>query len=204
MNTPIPEYLDGGRALAGLTKELREITTDMLNALAGRLKWGTYGASGLESLKVKILNDLDTNHLENILITQLNPIMDSDMLMLYRRVILHILKKRYTAEATNKALHDATNIVKAWGPLPKESDNVVMARTLVTILRRLQPEDDADRTFRFVRNTNVLIYFVNARMRLKYRFEGGFTLPRCLYSQGRDQDVGMSFSEMIIHFRDSA
>lgn len=53
--------------------------------------WGSYGLSGRDALKYRPLIELDTNHLENILITQ------PQITPAYRATILHILKSRYQA-----------------------------------------------------------------------------------------------------------
>jgi hypothetical protein len=50
--------------------------------------WGSYGKSGKEKLKYNFLCDLETSHLENILIFCVCP-------AIYRKVILRLLKKRY-------------------------------------------------------------------------------------------------------------
>lgn len=54
-------------------------------------EWGSYGRNGDELLKKRKLVDLDTDHLEAILITQ------PQTSPAYRAAILHILKGRYQA-----------------------------------------------------------------------------------------------------------
>lgn len=56
-----------------------------------QLKWGTYGPEGRGPLRMVYLIDLDTDHLENILITQ--PHISNR----YAAAILQILKCRYLA-----------------------------------------------------------------------------------------------------------
>jgi hypothetical protein len=58
----------------------------------GELVWGTFGPSGKEARRDLRLIDCDTDHLENILITQVQ------ITPLYKRVILAILKRRWTSE----------------------------------------------------------------------------------------------------------
>ena len=52
------------------------------------LKWGSFGPDGHEHQKVRVLNDLGTDHLEAILITQ------PQIGRLYRAAILELLKVR--------------------------------------------------------------------------------------------------------------
>lgn len=56
-------------------------------------QWGTYGPNqNPGDFQTKLLTDLETSHLENILITQ--PQIPND----YAAAILHILKMRYNAK----------------------------------------------------------------------------------------------------------
>lgn len=64
------------------------LTEEDLDYLSTRLEWGTYGPEGDGELQIKKLVDLDTDHLEQLLIM---PTGASSV----RKVILHILKQRY-------------------------------------------------------------------------------------------------------------
>lgn len=69
------------------------IRTDpkILDDLAKKLVWGTYGINGDQPLQWKPLETLKTDHLEAILITQYH------LGEQYREVVLHIIKARYLA-----------------------------------------------------------------------------------------------------------
>lgn len=64
------------------------LTDSELREFATRLKWGTLGPDGNDVRKFKTLNDLATDHLESILITQ------RQISKLYSKVILYIIKSR--------------------------------------------------------------------------------------------------------------
>ncbi len=72
--------------LTEITKSVRDIPYEALNELANTLEWGTYRDG---EYKFFPLNDLTSDHLENILITQ------RQIPYKYSRVILYILKNRY-------------------------------------------------------------------------------------------------------------
>jgi hypothetical protein len=82
--------------LARATGDLSQLTTECLDQLARELPWGTYGKNGDQDRVVKFLGDLDTDHLENILITQ------RQIHVIYSKTILHILKRRWKAQTRNK------------------------------------------------------------------------------------------------------
>lgn len=82
-----------GKTLAIITDEVRSMPIKQLDELADTLAWGTYGISGDQSMRKRTLNSLETDHLENILITQ------KQISYIYAKVILHILKMRYLDEA---------------------------------------------------------------------------------------------------------
>ena len=84
--------------LARATGDLDQLNTECLDQLARELPWGTYGPNGDQERTVKILNDLDTDHLENILITQ------RQIHVVYSKTILHILKRRWKARNRQLAL----------------------------------------------------------------------------------------------------
>lgn len=86
-----------GIALTELTKQLNSITPEQCDAYAKRLRWGTFGPTGLRPMEVRYLIDLDTDHLQNILMTQ------DSCPYLYRRVIIHILKNRWQLESVAMA-----------------------------------------------------------------------------------------------------
>jgi hypothetical protein len=70
--------------------ELRKtLNDDVLEDLSYTLKWGTFGLNGDQPRVDKPLRDLDTDHLENILVTQRHIAWQTSL------VILHILKDRY-------------------------------------------------------------------------------------------------------------
>ena len=86
-----PDYdLTGLEKQAKTIRDLRaSLTDDDLDHLAAVTKWGTYGPNGDQPRVDKPLNQLDTDHLENILITQRHISWQISC------VILHILKNRY-------------------------------------------------------------------------------------------------------------
>lgn len=63
----------------------------ILDELAKKFVWGTYGPNGDQPLTWKPLESLKTDHLEAILITQYH------LTEQQREVVLHVLKSRYTA-----------------------------------------------------------------------------------------------------------
>lgn len=76
-------------ALNNLTRQIRSISDETLDEIANSRVWGTYGPDGKSELTWKKWSELDTEHIENILITQ--PVNELQV-----RVFLHILKKRYS------------------------------------------------------------------------------------------------------------
>jgi len=82
-------YLPNGDKLAEITKAINTVSDDEVIEFSKKLKWGTYGPNGDQPVKIRYLYDLDTEHLENILVTQghIGPI--------YIRTILVLLKHRY-------------------------------------------------------------------------------------------------------------
>lgn len=74
----------------------------LLANVRSELTWGTYGKDADKPLKLRFLNDLETSHLENILITErhIKPV--------YSLVILDILKERYSPSLrVDKYLEDS-------------------------------------------------------------------------------------------------
>lgn len=57
------------------------------------LIWGTCGKEGGDTYRTVLLKDCSDAHLENILVTQ------PHINMLYKRVILELLKDRYTGKS---------------------------------------------------------------------------------------------------------
>ena len=53
-------------------------------------QWGTFGPEADQPMTVRLLKDLDTEHLENILITQ------NQIGVEYRAAIILLLRERYT------------------------------------------------------------------------------------------------------------
>lgn len=84
-----------GQTLANITKTIRNIPNTTLDELANTKLWGTFGPDGVGPMRMRTLGSLDTEHLENILITQ------KQISTIYSAVILHILKGRYRSEITN-------------------------------------------------------------------------------------------------------
>jgi hypothetical protein len=64
---------------------------ELLAKVRSELVWGTFGKEGDKPCKVRFLDDLETEHLENILITQRH------IKQVYSLVIVTILKERYSA-----------------------------------------------------------------------------------------------------------
>jgi len=75
-------------------RELKEKIATDLDLYADKILWGEFGQAGKSSLKERSLLDLDTEHLENILITQ------PHTGCFIRAVIVALLKKRYTQDET--------------------------------------------------------------------------------------------------------
>jgi hypothetical protein len=75
--------------LTALTNSVAVLDNAQLSVLSTTLRWGTYGPEGKRPLAVRYLADLDTDHLENILITQ------RQISVLYSKTIIFILKQRY-------------------------------------------------------------------------------------------------------------
>ncbi|RDJ34934.1 MAG: hypothetical protein DWQ19_08860 [Crenarchaeota archaeon] len=69
-------------------KELQESVPGMLGAMT----WTSYGPKGRSKAETRKIVELDTDHLEAILITQ------PQITPLLRAAILHILKGRYRGE----------------------------------------------------------------------------------------------------------
>ena len=78
-----------GRILTEYTRQVNEIKPFQFERFANELKWGTYGPDGQGELKIKSLNELDTNHLENIIITQ------GQAPDIYKATIIYLIKKRW-------------------------------------------------------------------------------------------------------------
>lgn len=78
-----------GKLLSEATRIMNGITTRELENYANSLKWMSFGLDGQGPAKLNVLNELETSHLENILVMNshaLNPV--------YVKTILHILKTR--------------------------------------------------------------------------------------------------------------
>lgn len=86
------------KLLGEITATLENLTVDQLDALSKKLNWGTFGRSGTEPLVFKTLCELDTDHIENIIITQGHTISP-----IYAKVMLFMLKNRYTQGVTAAA-----------------------------------------------------------------------------------------------------
>jgi len=70
---------------------------DRKEKAARKITWGSFGKSGKEPMKVARLCDLETDHIENILILCVAP-MDC------RIVLLYILRRRYQEESLKNLL----------------------------------------------------------------------------------------------------
>ena len=90
---------NAGKALASLTDAVNSISPSRLDELASTMPWGTFGPDGIRPMEVRYLSDLDTDHLENILVTQ------KHIDFIYSKVILHLIKKRLTAKVMAKNRH---------------------------------------------------------------------------------------------------
>ena len=88
-----------GKTLAAITDAVNSITPSRLDELAATMPWGSFGSDGIRPREVRYLSDLDTDHLENILVTQ------KHIDFIYSKVILHLIKKRLTAKVTAKNRH---------------------------------------------------------------------------------------------------
>jgi hypothetical protein len=80
------------------SQELQPLRDDpkLLAEVRSNLTWGTNGSEGSEPTKTLWLDDLETYHLENIIITQYQ------IKPLYKLVILVILKERYLHTADKR------------------------------------------------------------------------------------------------------
>lgn len=72
-----------------LTRDECKRLKERAKTLAPALTWGTFGPNQNEQVQRKLLIELETDHLENILITQVH------IPPVYRAIILEILKDRY-------------------------------------------------------------------------------------------------------------
>lgn len=79
--------------LAGITDRLNAMSESELNQLLDDTLWTSYGRDGKGPAKNRPLRELDTDHLENILVTQ------SHVPFVVRKSILHLLKQRYLGKA---------------------------------------------------------------------------------------------------------
>lgn len=78
-----------GIGLADITRRLSELTADELNTILDHVLWTSYGLDGKGPAIQRPLRALDTDHLENILVTQTHTAFE------VRKAILHVLKQRY-------------------------------------------------------------------------------------------------------------
>ena len=85
-----------GKTLAAITDAVNSITPSRLDELASLTRWGTYGPTGDKPMQARFLSDLDTDHLENILVTQ------KHIDFMCSKIILHLIKKRLTAKVMAK------------------------------------------------------------------------------------------------------
>jgi hypothetical protein len=72
-------------------EELKRTAGDQLNDMT----WGTFGPDGTEPLAIKTLRELDTEHLENILITQPS----TGNFLLFKAAAILVLRERYKTPA---------------------------------------------------------------------------------------------------------
>lgn len=78
------DYVRGG----GRLESLALYTTNSRDDIKNKLVWGTYGKNGNESLRRKLVKDLDTDHLKAILETQ------THIHALRKQAILDVLASR--------------------------------------------------------------------------------------------------------------
>lgn len=79
-------------ALRAETERLNAISDERWDTYVKSVKWGSYGKSGNGPLKWRVINGLDTDHLENIIVAMSH--ISRDM----RKAMLWLLKKRYLSE----------------------------------------------------------------------------------------------------------
>lgn len=80
--------------IADITRRLSELTEAELNTILDRVLWTSYGVDGKGPATQRPLRSLDTDHLENILVTQIHVEFE------VRKAILFLLKQRYLAPTT--------------------------------------------------------------------------------------------------------
>lgn len=81
------------KILSNITNDINTLTDDQLEKLSHELEWRSFGIGEVREMKLRPLVELETSHLENILITQRHIAFQTS------KVILYILKKRYYADA---------------------------------------------------------------------------------------------------------
>jgi len=82
-----------GIRLANITQRLSELTADELNTILDHVMWTSYGLDGKGPATQRPLRALDTDHLENILVTQSHTAFE------VRKAIIFLLKQRYLGKA---------------------------------------------------------------------------------------------------------
>lgn len=86
-NAHLPESPDEWHNIFGCN-----LTEEQMEEAIGEITWGTYGPDGKQPCKYIPLKDLDTEHLENILIFMSHP------RPVMKKLLLYVLKKRYIEE----------------------------------------------------------------------------------------------------------
>lgn len=80
--------------LAVCTKALNDLTPKRLEEMSHEMPWRTFGPNSDQPCKVRYLADLETDHLQNILVTQ------KHISMMYSKVIMYLIEKRLTDTRT--------------------------------------------------------------------------------------------------------
>lgn len=93
-----------GKILTAITAEVNSVSSEQLDELSTTMRWGTFGPTGNKPMQIRFLNDLETDHLENILVTQ------KHIDYMYSKVILHLIKKRLTTKVVARIVASASNL----------------------------------------------------------------------------------------------
>lgn len=98
------------------------VTNEDIECAKQELQWGSLGKDGKGPMAIKLLTELDTDHLENIIIfIKYQP-------PLYNKVILSILKDRRAEQVTDDIINLIKNMAKEVGDPSSELYNELIAR----------------------------------------------------------------------------
>lgn len=156
------------------------------------ITWGTYGKDGKDPLKYVTIELMDTEHLENVLITQdcLHPAL--------RKIMICLLRKRYANTKTNtKAVtiqSCSLNLIPVTNIEP----------TLIDRLKSIQPRDNKYLEFLYHAIVRQLEYKVNGVIEIVYEFDHGFAYATVIFQRRiMVWPQKMDFSTLCKHFIDS-